>query len=594
MNKKFWWQAKGAEAASALVAHVTGLRNTQQHHQKDNLRHVRLYGNLHVMGLGSDQYTRAASPDRLSLNAVKRMTDTAQAKITSRQPRPSFITSGADYSAKRKAKKLQKLVDTVFYDADMNKKATKAFKDACIVGTGALKICEIDGKVGIERTFVDELTVDDRECLDGCPRNLFQLKSYSKAFLCALYPSKAKLIEAAGMLETTGPKARYADDADRCDVVEAWHLPSSSSSKDGRHLIVCGDAVLLDEPWIRDHFPFAFVRWSERPLGFWGCGLAEELAGIQFEINKLLRTIQASLHLHSVAHWMVERSSKVNFEALSNDLQAIIEYSGKPPELKVFQSVPPELFAQLDRLYAKAYEITGISQMAAEGRKEPGLKSGVALREMYDIQSENFAPVAKEYEQLFMSTAKLCIETAREIYERDGQFKVKAQSRRFLTSIDWSEIDLDDDEFVMQVFPTSMLPTHPAGRLQAVSELEAQGKIDHELALQLLDMPDLESAMDLETAAADLIDELIERMLERGEYLPPDSFMDLNLAMAKVTMAYNRARLDGVEEERLELLRTFLGQTEDLLKKAAESQQPPEAPPGPTGEPAPVAPQMAA
>jgi hypothetical protein len=64
--------------------------------------------------------------------------------------------------------------------------------------------------------------------------------------------------------------------------------------------------------------------------------------------------------------------------------------------------------------------------------------------------------------------------------------------------------------------------------------------------------------------------------------------------MAKVTMAYNRARLDGVEEERLELLRTFLGQTEDLLKKAAESQQATEAPPGPTGEPAPVAPQMAA
>ena len=48
-----------------------------------------------------------------------------------------------------------------------------------------------------------------------------------------------------------------------------------------------------------------------RPVGFFGQGLAEQLQGLQLEINKTLRTIQVSMHLVSVPKQLVEASSKL-------------------------------------------------------------------------------------------------------------------------------------------------------------------------------------------------------------------------------------------------------------------------------------------
>jgi hypothetical protein len=46
------------------------------------------------------------------------------------------------------------------------------------------------------------------------------------------------------------------------------------------------------------------------------------------------------------------------------------------------QAMHPEVYNHLDRLYQRAYEISGISELSATGKKPAGLESGAALQDL--------------------------------------------------------------------------------------------------------------------------------------------------------------------------------------------------------------------
>ena len=78
-------------------------------------------------------------------------------KITKNKPKPTFLTDGADWELQQKAKKLTKFCEGVFYGAKVYQEATKAFIDACIFGTGAVKFFACDGEIKCERVLIDEI-----------------------------------------------------------------------------------------------------------------------------------------------------------------------------------------------------------------------------------------------------------------------------------------------------------------------------------------------------------------------------------------------------------------------------------------------------
>ena len=150
--------------------------------------------------------------------------------------------------------------------------------------------------------------------------------------------------------------------------------------------------------------------------------------------------------------------------------------------------------------------------------------------------------------------------------------------------LDFGDVNLDEDKYQMQVFPTSLLPATPTGKLQTLQEL---GQISPQLQQSMishLDFPDVEAAVSLVNAPLDMADLLIERMLEHGEYRPPEPTMDLELTFQRVQHALLRADVEGEPAERLELMRRFLSESQHLLQMA---QAPPGGPPGvaPPGPP---------
>ena len=83
-------------------------------------------------------------------------------------------------------------------------------------------------------------------------------------------------------------------------VVESWHLRSGKNAKDGRHMIAISSGYISDEEYTKDRFPFSFLHYSNRLLGFWSQGVAEQLMGTQMELNSILYTISRAIKLVGV------------------------------------------------------------------------------------------------------------------------------------------------------------------------------------------------------------------------------------------------------------------------------------------------------
>lgn len=586
-----WWVVKDGEERRPhedVLRLVRSIRQNQEYRKLQDLLHASLYGNLPLQGfgLGAMGQARPLSQSRLSLNVIRNVVGAVTSKIAAKnKPKPTFLTEEGNYDLRDQAEKLEKFVGGVFYESGVYSALTKCFRDACVYGTGCLKVYECEGRVAVDRVIPWELVVDDFEALYGEPRSLYQRKYVDKLVLRAMYvedEEKDMLLAAAIDAAKGDPEDAefaYQTTAEQVLVTEAWHLAETKNGK-GRHCIVIDGATLLDEEW-EGPFPFAFLRWSEPVAGFFGVGLAEELRGIQAEINKLLIQIQRGHHLIA-GHYLVEAGSKVSSGQINNDLAAIVKYSGVAPQYLTPQIIAPEVYSHLWQLYAKAFEISGISQLNATGQKPAGLNSGAAQRAYQDIQTERFLEVGQYYEEFVVEAARLVVRCAKKI---GGSYRVRALGKSDLTTIDWSDIDIDEDQYVIRVYPTSLIPTTPAGKLAWAQDMINSGVLPPEDVLDVVDFPDVEAYAKRRNAARRLIERNVSHMLKTGEFISPEPFDDHKLALRLVNEAYHEARLNGVPEEKLELLRRYMADTADLSK-------PPEPPPLPAPAPMPAPPPM--
>lgn len=584
--KSKWW----LEPADEMYLHIWGVAkkiwDNQQYRAIHHLRMARLYHNMEMVSLNAGMFGRAASDNnwlsnRVTLNVVKSCVDTASAKIAKSKPRPLFLTEDGNWGMQYKAQQMTKFVDGWFDEQHIYQKMRACFVDAGVWGDGVLKIFadERDMKVKAERVVIDEIIVDDTEGRYGEPQQLHQVKLVFREVAAALWPDYAEHIWAANN-GLTAQESTFAA-ADMIKVVESWHLPSSKDSDDGVHAIAIENCTLFHEKWEKDYFPFVFFKWCPRLLGFYGMGLAEELVGIQLEINKILRNIQIAQHLMAVPQVWLEATSHVVTAHINNEIGGIKRYMGTPPIFQVPSAMSPEIYQWLESLYKKAYEITGISQLAASAQKPAGITAAVALREMSDIASERFSLVGQRYDEFAVDISKMALDGMDDLYEKDKSISVNAADKKFMEVIKWKDIKMERDSYAVRAYPTALLPTTPEGRLQKVQELIQAGIFDRDEALSLLDYPDVESVTSMKTAPREDILRLIYLMMYKGQYYGPEPYMNLTLAKTLVQSAYNKARTNNLPEDRLSLMRNFMDDVETLLT-------PPPQPlplPGPGGLP---------
>jgi sorbitol-specific phosphotransferase system component IIA len=611
-----WWNETEAEMYKHVFQTVKTLETRQSYRTQANVRNARLYSNLEVLGvyagLYAPQVTEPVLPNRLSLNIIKSCADTATSKIAKAKPRPIFLTEGGNWEMQERAKLLTKFLDGAFDEMRIYQQKQMSFLDGTVFGTGATKFYKdtIKKTVRCERTVIEELMVDDAEAIYGRPQVMYQKRLVARDVLKAIFKDK-KLhpkIDAA----TNSLNAGVGSDGvkDLVKVIEAWRLPSVPGATDGKHVMVIDTVTLLNEEWDKSYFPFVFDRWNPKLLGFFGMGLAEELVGIQIEINKILRNIQLSMHLYAIPRVMVENNSQINIGALNNDIAAIIRYSGtQPPTFFTPQAMSADVYNHLWNLVSRAYEITGISQLSAASKKPEGLDSGAAIREYQDVESDRFQLVGQRYEDTFLEAARITVDFMTDLDKQfPGQVVVKVSDQGSMKLLKFKEVKMEEDKYIMRMFPTSILPTQPAAKLAKVTELMQAGIFDKETGLDLLDFPDVEAATSKVLAPRRIVFKMLDKIVETKKYSPPEPFMNLDLTAAISQQYYLDAKCKDVPEDRLELLRIFMQDVQTLIDmkkqgaaQAAAPMQPqmgaqpiarPEA--APVSDIMPVGPQQAA
>lgn len=596
-----WWEKPAADVGVAVKSSAEAIHAASGARRMANLRHARMYENCELDALAGSDYAFSVirqtviGAGLVSLNVTAACIDTITAKVAKNRPQPRFIVSGGSWPEQVKGRLLDKFTIGHFYETKAYETAPEVFVDSLEFGTGLAYIGKnADNKLYVERVMPDECYVDDLDGQYRKPRQLFRRRQMQREMLLAEYPDRTEEILAAGN-STQRPGYTTADSADNTvEVWEAWHLPSKKGHDDGRHVKLIDKCVLEDEKWNVDDFPFVVLRFKKRTNGFWGKGVAETVAGIQLELNRLMRSVSEQLRRKGRGRTYLPIGSKIEPAHLTNGIGDVIKYAGSvAPHTDNQNAVSQEEFNQIDRLYQKAFQECGVSELSAAAKKPAGLDAAVALREYSDIESERFALAHQAYEQFFMDYAKLSIKLITKQYGWK-QYKVKAPTRRFLLEIDWARIDLEEDAFVMQMFPVSSLPQTPSARYQRVQEMLQDGMIDKAVAQRLLDYPDLESETNLANAIIDDADATISKILddEDPELMPLEPYQNLDMIISRANSAYLYARHHKCEEFRLQMLRDLIDSATAQKAMLVAPPAPPMAGPPGAGMPPPGPPGM--
>lgn len=571
-DRAFWWEEPPEERHCALWKMKDLLDEQQCERRAEVVAWNRLYRGESIDSVGP-------TDPRLRYNLVAQIVDTLQAELfAGAHPRATFITDGGDWTLQQSAKLREQLIDAQLRADRWHEGLSRLVqRDSLIAGTGHVWAhIGADGSPHIERCLPLEYMVELADGRYMAPRCTYRRRLVDRRVLAAKFDRRKNDILDSGQVPAFTPSdpeewgmRMWTGDHDMVLVLEAVHLPSGPDAKDGRRSVVCENVTLYDGDWGHQRHPSSVLRYKCAPDGFWGMGLVEDLRSDQNELNRLLAKIQETMA--SVAGgWRVTPNSPIRRRQIADIPGFVVE--GNPGDLEWINptSVPPDLLNQVNAIIARAMQRAGVSEMLATANKPSGLNSGEAIRRHSDIHTKRQGPHAKDLEALQVDLADLLGSLNADIAaggdkEPIANAIVKRGRRTMLRRIRWKEADMPANRYVTQSYPMSGLPHEPSGRVATVSEWMQAGLIDLEQSRALLDFPDLEGHNQLYLADHDAVLYAFEVMVEDGKFVPPEPFLNLQLAADLMRRSYIRATIDGVPEKRLELVRKYLKQVQRLM-----------------------------
>lgn len=591
----FWWREENATFRGQMVRDTAqALEREQSVRHNLNLLHARMYGNFDMSGFGARQYARGSiiPNTKIAFNVTEAAVDTLASKISKHSPVVRFQTNGAKWDEQQKGKRLEQFVSGGFSYMKLKQKNDIIFVDSAVLGTGGYKFyIDENEKVNVERVFVDEVLVDEADGRYGSPRQMFHGKLCHREKLLAEYGDTEE--RAAAITAAKSPDGvEQNGQGDMVQVWEAWHLPSSKKAGDGRHCVVLDDGGVELEcnKWKMQRFPIVLFRFKPRLLGFWGQGVAEILTGIQIELNRLVTSISEQLRRKGRGRVFMPLSAKVPEAHITNRVADIVYYNGTtPPTVDNSNAVAQEEFMQIDRLYAKAFQIVGVSEMSVSAKKPSGLDAGVAIREWEEIESERFAKQHQRWDEFHVELAETWLDYVREFGGDD--YVTNYERQQYMETITAKDVMMAEGEYMPFATPSSSLPGTPAARRQAVKELLADGFIDKPTGSQLLGYPDLESEANLANASRNDVDRLINQLLNSDKPIQmPDKYTNLEDFVERGTANLLFARNHGAPEKRLMKLEAAINAGAKMLLATIAPPAPggPSALPTADGAPAPA------
>lgn len=589
-----WWQSDG-DTHTRLQETVGAIKNEQSSRIRSIAEQRLLYGAkprsvwgaeyvIPMLDVGDDV------PAPLPINIVAEVVDAWVATVVRARPRPVEVSVGGNYLQREKAKDRTRFHDGVAFQTKLRRHTRKLGREWAVVGAGALKGYHEHGQLRHWAVPIEEIWVDEMDAEDGEPSCIYQRHYVDRHVLAEIHPSRRELImDASANMAEDDRFFGWNVKADQVLVTEGWHLPSGPGAGDGRYVSAINNTTLDDREWLWDRFPFAFLK-DEPMSGFWPTSLVDRLYGPQQQISDCLAQAIANLRQFGKTRILVPRGSRISPSSFTDSLDIeLVEYTGpERPTPFTAVAVPPEIYKQIDLARSAAYQAAGLPESMSSGAVQPGLESLPAIRAASDTKTARHALDGEVFEEFRLDVADLDLHVAGDL-AKEGDVSTIFVGRRYgreeAKQVDYWEPE-EGEQYVLRCYPSSQLSEHLSARIQQVAELEATGAIGPEEKLDLLDVPDTDTAVSSRTAGLRRIEQQIDGILSHSKYTAPQPYLPLQLAMVRAMAAYNLAQLDDVEETKLGLLRKWIDRVQEMMGGPAPA---PAGPPGPPGPPEPDA-----
>jgi hypothetical protein len=550
-----------------------------------------------------NSYTKARA------NIIRRCVDTAAAMLAKNPAEIRCQTDGASWKLQRRARQQTKFINGLLRECGFHAIQQRAFVDACLTRAGGLVKFWIDRRnkrIRCDRMHPGAFLWNDYEAPPLHNGGLRYLES--RSVLMDRYADdeeKVKLIREAPL--ATNPQLTHIyrrmfgneQLADQVEVSEMWHL-TDDDKKPGRHILALPNVTLDDEEWEFDFFPIARLFWAEADRGSCNSPVAEQLVGYHTQVGEMMLTISKGQRLACVPRVWLEKGSEVVEDEITNAIGGVGHYTGTIPQFTTSPAFPPEFYGYLDKLVAWAMADTGLNEFQAQGTLPLGMQdaSGRALREMNDTGSTRQVLKGQRIERHTVTAGEIGFRLAGKLAKESPEFAINALGSRSYERISWKDVEGDIRDIRMVTTPTSMLGSTTSGRIQNVVDIIKGGLLPPEevqggLGLQLLDFPDLEKVVTLETAIRELVEMMCDGALYDGDYFAPEPYLGpsgLNLLKTMACRTYFHAlQMDGVPARNLDMLRRLMSEadylTQNMAGKQMQIQQPLAAVPPPAPAP---------
>ncbi len=615
-NRADWYDEPKGDAHGVLTSVFRTVREECAWRIDADEYHLGLYCSSDKPGVkGNSRRGYEYGPATLPYNVCRQSVDTLQTKIAKHRPLPQVLTQRGNWKNQKRAKKMAQFLEGEFYRQRIYEQHGKSIiRDALIFGRGALKVWSEGRRIKVERAHPWELFADEWDARYGSPRNLYHCRSVDKGVLLETYarsesggfkPKIREAIDTAGRFDLDDNwEGSGGATVDRIDVIEAWHLcdrheeheraedieePSDDEEEapkgepvgqgdqpkkhkcTGRHVVITSAGTLIDEPWEYDYFPYVVLSYNEAVVGVWGHGLVEQLEGYQYEINQSSERL-SDMFRYSGVHVMTPDTAKIQDQQIRNGIHHTRHAAGGVPQVFQMDLVNEHVRIRPKELTEDALNDAGLSQMSVQSQKPAGIESGVALQTMDDIETERFMVFGRAWETWNVELGRRFIDCAKQIADAYGDHAVSVPMKGGLLKLRWTDVYVDGVE--LRAFPTSLLPTQPAARLERLMMLWERQVFDRDQFLKHLEAPDLQAEIDETIAPKLVVDEMIDKMLdaeeEEGEaaaYVAPTAYQPFDWAAQRAQSKLNRALLDGCPEFNQELVRQYIRACQHEIEK---------------------------
>ena len=445
------------------------------------------------VGLYDDIYSEDSEVPKL--NVIKSAIDSIVSKISTAHCRPFVNTVKGSFKTIQICKQLQIFFDYFFEEKNIPSKIVSALLNACVFDKGHIYIDETSGDI----LSVVPWNVYTRQSEGDDPKSCY-----------IEFPNKSvdSLDEVTfGLLTEDEKKTLY--------VNVGYFYDAKTRTK----------AILINRN-IRKIFeiefseiPLVTIHYTNPIIGNGCLSVADMLRGIQKEIDELMKRISDASILNPALTFFVSNASSIKVGQLNNKVGNIVQYNApvgeRPVETASNPFIADQYITLLDNLMEKAYNMVGISQLSAQGKKPAGLDSGVALATQADIESDRFQVLLDQYIRMFTDTAKKIIK----VFEKT---KDVVEPSRYALRITWGEVSNEYDKMRIQFSCADSLSKDPSEKLKQLQTLAQAGIIPATQIASLLELPDINRGYSVANNAFNATMTLIDSCIYEDNFKIPD------------------------------------------------------------------------